>query len=538
LETFVAFAPAGFGQFRAAVPAWLKDKLHHRRLIRDGLGLPPHVPIAFVEHHQAHAASAFYPSPFARAAVLTLDGVGEWATAASGLGERNTLTLDREIRFPHSLGLLYSAFTYYCGFKVNSGEYKLMGLAPYGRPTYRDAILGEVMDLRPDGSFHLDMKYFNYCQGLTMTSRRFDARFGGPPRHPESALTQRHMDLAASVQAATEEAVVRLAADLRSRTGCADLAMAGGVALNCVANGRLVRERVVDNLWVQPAAGDAGGALGAALFAHHRLLGKPREADGRHDRQGGSLLGPSYGDEEIRAAAEAAGLIGTTLDDTARDERVSELLASGKVVGWFQGRMEYGPRALGARSILGDARDPSMQARLNLAIKFRESFRPFAPIVLAERAAEWFDLRGGVESPYMLIVADVNRSRLLPISEADRATMESDPDLLRRVNVPRSTIPAATHVDGSARVQTVDLGRNPGLHALLSAFERRTGCPVLVNTSFNVRGEPIVCTPAEAIRCYLATGMDALAIGGHLFEKGDDRPAASRAAYLAEFALD
>lgn len=433
--------------------------------------------------------------------------------------------------------MLYSAFTYYCGFKVNSGEYKLMGLAPYGKPIYRDQILGEVMDLKADGSFHLDMRYFNYCQGLTMTSRRFEARFGGPPRGPSSALTRRHMDLAASIQAVAGEAVVRLAADLRARTGCAHLAMAGGVALNCVANGRLARERVFDDLWVQPAAGDAGGALGAALFAHHRLLGGPRAADGRRDRMAGGFLGPAYDDAQIRAAADAAGLVGTEPADLA--DRVAGLLAEGKVVGRFDGPMEYGPRALGARSILGDARDPSMQARLNLAIKFREGFRPFAPVVLAERAREWFDLPDGVESPYMLIVADVHASRMLPLSDADRATMEADPDLTRRVNVPRSTIPAATHVDGSARVQTVDAGRNPGLHALLRAFERRTGCPVLVNTSFNVRGEPIVNTPAEAIRCYLATGMDALALGGHLFEKPDaGTPAPARAAYLAEFAPD
>ena len=541
LETYLAFAPSGLNSFSRAMPLWLRDKLHTRRAIRRGLPGPTKAPIVFLDHHESHAASGFFPSPFERAAVLTLDGVGEWSTASLGVGEGNRLRLTDHLKFPHSLGLLYSAFTYYCGFKVNSGEYKLMGLAPYGRPVYADLIRERLIDLKPDGSLHLDMRYFNYCQGLTMTNRRFHALFGGPPRRPESDLQQRHMDLAASIQAVTEEVVLRIARHLHGKTRMRHLVLAGGVALNCVANGRLLREGPFEDLWIQPAAGDAGGALGSALFVWHQLLGRPRQAEGR-DAMRGSLLGPSFDREQIRrflngVEAPAQHFAG----EADLLEHVARLLADGKVVGWFQGRMEFGPRALGARSILGDARSPKMQATMNLKIKYRESFRPFAPVVLREEAHRWFALDPRHESPYMLLVAPVRPEQHVGIPAEARQVMADDPDLRRRVNVVRSTIPAVTHVDYSARVQTVDAERNPRFYGLLRAFRELTGCPVLVNTSFNVRGEPIVCSPQEAFRCFLATDMDALVLEDfvlHKEEMGQRPEAAQQQSYLAQFSLD
>jgi carbamoyltransferase len=542
LETYLSYAPGGFRSFAMAMPLWLKEKLHLRRSIRAGLGGARGPRIVFCDHHESHAASAFFPSPYERAAILTLDGVGEWSTTTRGVGQGHRLALTDEIRFPHSLGLLYSAFTYYCGFKVNSGEYKLMGLAPYGRPLYRDVILERLIDLKPDGSFWLDMDYFTYCQGLTMTGRRFDALFGGPARAPESLLEQRHMDLAASIQAVTEEVVLRLGRDLHARTGERHLVLAGGVALNCVANGRLLREGPFDDLWIQPAAGDAGGALGAALFVWHQLLERPREVD-PGDSQQASWLGPRYTSDQVEQALGRLGASGERYADEAELlERVVALLAAGKVVGWFQDRMEFGPRALGARSILGDPRSPAMQATMNLKIKFRESFRPFAPVVLREQAHEWFAMRPGQESPYMLLVAPVREEKRVPLDAEAERLMREDPDLCRRVNVVRSEIPAVTHVDQSARIQTVDARRHGRFYRLLRAFFAATGCPVLVNTSFNVRGEPIVCTPEDAYRCFQATAMDALVLEDVVLEKDEAAGAgmseAERADHLARFALD
>jgi carbamoyltransferase len=540
LETYLAFAPRGLNSFSLAMPAWLKDKLYTRRAIRRGLPGPCSAPIVFLDHHESHAASAFFPSPFERAAVLTLDGVGEWSTASLGVGDGNRLRLTDHLRFPHSLGLLYSAFTYYCGFKVNSGEYKLMGLAPYGRPVYADLIYRHLIDLKPDGSFWLNQRYFNYCQGLTMTNGRFHRLFGGPPRPPESNLEQRHMDLAASIQAVTEEVLLRIGRHLHRQTGLKHLVLAGGVALNCVANGRLLREGPFEDLWIQPAAGDAGGALGAALFVWHHLLGKPRDPRGR-DAQKGSLLGPAFSSEQVRQFLHAAEAPAQHFADEAELlAHVAGLLAEGKVVGWFSGRMEFGPRALGARSILGDARSPKMQAVMNLKIKFRESFRPFAPVVLREHAHEWFGLKPGQESPYMLLVAPVQEKHWTALDEDEARTMSDDPDLRHRVNVVRSAVPAVTHVDYSARVQTVDEERNLRFYRLLKAFQGLTGCPVLVNTSFNVRGEPIVCTPQEAFRCFQATEMDALVLEDFVLHKDDlgGAPAAARRQYLAQFQLD
>jgi carbamoyltransferase len=541
LETYLAYAPRGLPSFRMAMPLWLKDKLHMRRTLRRGLGSLTQARLIFTDHHESHAASAFFPSPFDRAAIMTLDGVGEWSTATFGFGESNRIHLVEHIALPHSLGLLYSAFTYYCGFKVNSGEYKLMGLAPYGRPIYRDLILQRLVDLKPDGSFWLNMKYFNYCQGLTMTNRRFHELFGGPPRAPESPLEQRHMDVAASIQAVTEEAVLKIARHVRARTGLEHLVLAGGVALNCVANGRLLREGDFKDLWIQPAAGDAGGALGAALFVWYQLLEKPRRPEGR-DAQQGSFLGPSFTTGQVARFLSQRGAFGQRFTrESELLDHVAGLLADGKVVGWFQGRMEFGPRALGARSILGDPRSPAMQATMNLKIKFRESFRPFAPAVLRERASQWFDFQPGQESPYMLLVATVSEDRRVPIDGAVLSTMQHDPDLRRRVNVVRSEVPAVTHVDYSARLQTVDEERNPRFYRLLKAFDHLTGCPMLVNTSFNVRGEPIVCTPEDAYRCFLATDMDALALEDVVIAKDvADREAGleDREAYLAQFQLD
>jgi carbamoyltransferase len=542
LETYLAYAPRGFRSFRLAMPLWLKEKLHMRRTLRLGLKGETRARLIFTDHHESHAASAFFPSPFDRAAILTLDGVGEWSSATFGVGEGNRILLVDHISFPHSLGLLYSAFTYYCGFKVNSGEYKLMGLAPYGRPLYRDTILEKLVELKADGSFWLDMGYFNYCQGLTMTNRRFHHLFGGPPRAPESPLEQRHMDIAASIQAVTEEAVLRIGRHVRERTGLNRLVLAGGVALNCVANGRLLREGDFEDLWIQPAAGDAGGALGAALFVWYQLLDNSRQPDCRHDAQRGSFLGPSFTSDEVVRFLEGQGAPGQHFaDESDLLQHVAGLLADGKVVGWFQGRMEFGPRALGARSILGDPRSPTMQSTMNLKIKFRESFRPFAPSVLQDRAPDWFDLKPGQESPYMLLVAPVLDERRVPVESEALEIMQRDPDLRRRVNVVRSEVPAVTHVDYSARLQTVDESRNPRFYRLLEAFDRLTGCPVLVNTSFNVRGEPIVCTPADAYRCFLATAMDALVLEDVVIVKGALTPAArseTREAYLAQFQLD
>ncbi|HEX6237045.1 MAG TPA: carbamoyltransferase [Acidimicrobiales bacterium] len=533
LDTYVAYAPAGLRSFLRAMPLWLNEKLHTARTIRRELDGRYGKRLVFTEHHESHAASAFFPSPFDRAAILTLDGVGEWATATYGVGQENTIDLRAELRFPHSLGLLYSAFTYYCGFRVNSGEYKLMGLAPYGEPVYAELIRDRLLDLRDDGSFRLDLRYFNYCQGLTMTSRRFDALFGGPPRRPEGPITQREMDLAASIQQVTEDVVVRAARHLHDETGLTDLCMAGGVALNCVANGRILRDTPFERIWVQPAAGDAGGSLGVALFIWHQLLGSPRSAS-PGDSQRGSLLGPGFSDHEVCAALDRAGATYEVVeDDDELCDLAAELLAQGKVVGWFQGRMEFGPRALGARSILGDPRDPEMQSLMNRKIKFRESFRPFAPAVLADDAHEWFGLPAGHDSPYMLLVAPVATAHRRPEAVADGVIG------LDKLKVPRSDIPAVTHVDHSARLQTVDRERHGRFHALLERFKQKTGCPVLINTSFNVRGEPIVCTPHDAYRCFMATNIDVLVIEHAVLQKQHQAEALADAdAYRRQFALD
>jgi carbamoyltransferase len=516
LETYVSFAPRGFSSFRLAMSSWLGEKLHLRELLgRDleqvdpALGKPDK--LLFCEHHLSHAASAFFPSPFERAAILTLDGVGEWATTAAGLGEGATIDLKKEIEFPHSLGLLYSAFTYYCGFKVNSGEYKLMGLAPYGEPRFAQSILENLIDLKSDGSFRLNLNYFDYCSGLRMTNGRFDKLFGAPPRVPETMLDQRHMDLAASIQAVTNEAVARLARSTVAEMGTRNLCLAGGVALNCVANGKLLEAGVVDEIFIQPAAGDAGGAVGAALAAYHDGARRPRRMTSP-DGMRGSYLGPSFDDEAIEEALNKLGARYDRLEKEGLIDRTARALADGKVVGWFQGRMEFGPRALGARSILADPRSPQMQKKLNLKIKYRESFRPFAPSVLAERAGEWFDLK--FDSPYMLLVANVRHDRLIDVSPEDDGLFG-----IERLNVPRSQIPAVTHLDRSARVQTVHAQTNSLFHALIKRFDELTGCPMLVNTSFNVRGEPIVCSPDEAYRCFMATDMDLLAMGSLVLDK-------------------
>lgn len=521
LETYTAFAPRGFQSFRVAIPVWLREKLFLKDLLCKELNaLAPNADFAsrlrFSEHHVSHAASAFFPSPFEEAAVLTMDGVGEWATTSLAIGRGNTLDVVQEIHFPHSLGLLYSAFTYYTGFKVNSGEYKVMGLAPYGKPVYLATILDHLIDVKPDGSFRLDQSYFNYCTGLTMTSPKFHALFGGPPRHSDEPLTQRHMDLAASVQAATEHIVLRLARAVRKQTGVQNLCLAGGVALNCVANGKLLRDGAFDAIWVQPAAGDAGGALGAALAVHHLPLGQPRAVP-RGDAMKGSYLGPEFAQADIERRLTALGACFTVLTDEDLFELGAATLAQGQAVAWFQGRMEFGPRALGARSILGDPRSATMQSVLNLKVKYRESFRPFAPSVLREDLSDWFDM--GVDSPYMLMVADVASAHRKPMTPAEQRLFGID-----KLNVPRSDIPAVTHVDYSARIQTVHAQTNPRYHALISAFKRLTGCPVVVNTSFNVRGEPIVCTPEDAYRCFMGTELDALAIGNCWLSKAEQNP--------------
>ncbi len=534
LETYVALAPSGFRSFLMAIPLWLREKLFQKILLRDelkklGAGADIESRLLFAEHHQSHAASAFFASPFDEAVVLTMDGVGEWTTTSAAVGSGNRLDMVKEIHFPHSIGLLYSAFTYYLGFKVNSGEYKVMGLAPYGEPKYAGLILEKLVDLKADGTFRLDMQYFDYCTGLKMINEKFGQLFGGPERKPEQALTQKHMDLAASIQWVTEEVMLRLTRALASETGSENLCLAGGVALNCVANGRVLRDGSFKNIWVQPAAGDAGGAVGAALAAYYTHLGNPRQTNGR-DSMSGGYLGPSYQQSEIEQQLTAAGARFKTLDDADLIESTADAIARGKAIGWFQGRMEFGPRALGARSILGDPRSATMQKTLNLKVKYRESFRPFAPAVLREDVADWFDLE--CDSPYMLFVANVAESRQRLMTEDEQALFGID-----KLNVPRSDIPAVTHVDYSARIQTVERETNPRFHALLAAFKARTGCPVLVNTSFNVRGEPIVNTPQDAFRCFMGSEIDLLVIGNSVLYK-EEQDQRLKMNYSTAFELD
>ena len=534
LQTYFSTAPAGLRSFHKAMPVWLRQKLWipmeiEKSMLRIGMEMPKK--LYFPEHHESHAASAFFPSPYESAAVLTVDGVGEWATTTLGRGEGNRLDLLKEIRFPHSLGLLYSAFTYFCGFKVNSGEYKLMGLAPYGRPVYADLIRKHLLDLRDDGSFRLDMRYFDYLSGLRMTNRRFADLFGGPPRKPEADITEREMDLAASVQRVTEEILLHMARHLHSMTGEKNLCMAGGVALNCVANGLLMREGPFENIWIQPAAGDAGGALGAALSAWHLAENQPRQvrSDGR-DTMKGSFLGPAYSDDEIGEFLQANAYPARRLGETEWAPEIARLIAGENVIGLVNGRMEFGPRALGGRSILGDARSPRMQSVMNLKIKFRESFRPFAPVCLEEMASEYFELNA--PSPYMLIVQNVRPERLLPADERGQVSFHA------RIQQPRSDIPAVTHVDNSARIQTVNEEQNPALYRLIKAFRDLTGCGLLINTSFNVRGEPIVCTPSDAYRCFMRSGMDYLVLGSHLLDKRDQPPLGEDSDWQSTFGLD
>ncbi|SRR6266851_3444872 len=535
LETYVAFAPRGLASFSMAVPLWVKEKLFQKLLLKRelealGLGASLEAKLLFAEHHQSHAASAFFPSPFAEAAVLTMDGVGEWATTSMGIGRGNSLEILKEIHFPHSLGLLYSAFTYYTGFKVNSGEYKLMGLAPYGEPKFAGRILDQLIDLKPDGSFRLNLAYFDYCTGLRMTNARFDELFGGPPRDPDERLTQRHMDIAASIQAVTDEAVLRLTRAIAAETGLPNLCLAGGVALNCVTNGRVLRDGRFTRLWIQPAAGDAGGALGAALCGYHLFKAQPRTHPNPLDAMEGSYLGPWFAQEDVERRLKQLGAIYSVLPDQELIGATVGALVDGRAVGWFQGRMEFGPRALGARSILGDPRSPTMQSTLNLKVKYRESFRPFAPSVLAEEAGKWFDL--DAESPYMLIVADVAHRHRRAMSPTEQHLFG-----IEKLNVPRSAIPAVTHVDYSARIQTVHRETNPRYHELLTAFHQRTGCPILVNTSFNVRGEPIVGTPEDAFRCFMGTDIEALALG-NCFLRKEDQDLRLRLNYKNRFAPD
>lgn len=537
LETYLAYAPRGFRSFLKAMPLWMRQKLHLPREMDKGLDHKYKGRYVFLEHHESHAASAFFPSPFQESAILTMDGVGEWATTSIGTGKGNQIELLKELHFPHSLGLLYSAFTYFTGFRVNSGEYKLMGLAPYGRPIYRDVILDSLIDLKDDGSFRMNMDCFNYCAGMTMTNDRFAALFDGPARVSESRITQREMDIAASIQVVTEEIVLRMAKHVRQTTGMRNLCLAGGVALNCVANGKILRERIFDNLWIQPAAGDAGGALGAAMFVWHQLLDQPRETNETHDTQSGSLLGPVYDDATIREFLDSTDAVYETFDtDENLVDAVAECLATEKVVGHFGGRMEFGPRALGARSILGDPRSPNMQSVMNLKIKFRESFRPFAPSVLREHASDYFDMNPEDESPYMLLVAPVSEKRCIDDQDAPDDLEGID----RLLKVCRSDVPAITHVDYSARVQTVDPDRNERYYSIIQGFYEKTGCPVVINTSFNIRGEPIVCTPENAYRCFLATHMDVLVLGNILLRK-EDQPESSKRdvdGYLEQFTLD
>ena len=535
METYLAMAPKGLRSFQMAVPLWLREKLFQKTLLCEELekfgenGVDWRKRLLFSEHHMSHAASAFFPSPHAEAAVLTMDGVGEWATTSFAMGRGNRLDILKEIHFPHSLGLLYSAFTYYTGFKVNSGEYKLMGLAPYGKPVYAQQIFDNLLDVKADGSFRMNMEYFDYCTGLRMTNRRFDQLFGGPRRGPEELLTQRHMDLAASVQAVLEEVVLRMTRTLAVESGATALCLAGGVALNCVANGKILRDGRFQKIWIQPAAGDAGGAVGAALAAWHMHLGQPRTPP-KSDGMKGAYLGPSFRQSEVEQRLSALGASFTVMGDEELLAATVDALEAGKAVGWFQGRMEFGPRALGGRSILGDPRSSRMQSVLNLKVKFRESFRPFAPSVLRESVADWFEM--DVDSPYMLLVAEVRGARRRVMTEAEERLFG-----IEKLNVVRSDIPAVTHVDYSARVQTVSAESNPRYHALLKAFRDRTGCPVLVNTSFNVRSEPIVCTPEDAFGCFMGTGIEVL-VAENCFLRKDDQPAALLRRYETSFAPD
>ncbi|MCW9034153.1 MAG: carbamoyltransferase [Rhodospirillales bacterium] len=535
LKTYIAFAPRGFGSFKKAIPIWLKEKLFQKNMLR--MELQKFAPdfdwknkLQFAEHHLSHAASAFFPSPFDDAVVLTMDGVGEWATASVAIGRGSKLEITKELHFPHSLGLLYSAFTYYTGFKVNSGEYKVMGLAPYGEPKYASTIIENLMDLKEDGSFRLDQSYFDYCTGLRMTNEKFATLFGGPARKSEEDLTQKHMDLAASIQAVTEEVMLRITRSLAEETGIPNLCLAGGVALNCVANGKILRDGAFKNIWVQPAAGDAGGALGAALASHYIFHEKPRATHEGKDTMQGSYLGPSYEQNEIEERLSKVGAKFTTLNEDELIERTAEALADEKAIGWFQGRMEFGPRALGGRSILGDPRSSSMQKTLNLKVKYRESFRPFAPSVLTEDFRDWFDIDS--DSPYMLMVADVKNERRKQMSEEEESLFGID-----KLNVVRSELPAITHVDYSARIQTVHKETNPRYYDLISAFKKKTGCPVVVNTSFNVRGEPIVCTPEDAFHCLMGTEIDVLVVGNSIL-LSDEQDPSLRLDYKKQFELD
>jgi len=535
IETYLSFAPRGFRSFRMALPLWLGEKLFQKRLLRQQLQrLEPDYTLngslLFTEHHLSHAASAFFASPFDEAAVLTMDGVGEWTTTSMGMGRGNQLDIHKELHFPHSLGLLYSAFTYYTGFKVNSGEYKVMGLAPYGEPKYAQLILDHLIDLKPDGTFRLDMDYFDYCTGLTMTNARFHALFGGPPRPPEEWMVQRHMDLAASIQAVTEEVMLRLSRSVHAETGAENLCLAGGVALNCVANGKILRDGRFKRIWIQPAAGDAGGALGAALAAYYQFHHQPRTPQRNSDAMQGALLGPEYSQAELEQRLRAAGARFSVLPYETHLDQAAQDLAAGRALGWFHGRMEFGPRALGARSVLGDPRSPSMQSVLNLKVKYRESFRPFAPAVLREDVGEWFELDD--DSPYMLLVAGVRPDRRRAMTAEEQALFGID-----KLNVPRSEIPAVTHVDYSARVQTVHAETNPRFHDLIRRFKAETGCGVLVNTSFNVRGEPIVCTPEDAFRCFMGTEIERLSIGDCYLHK-EAQDLALKLDYKNAFELD
>jgi carbamoyltransferase len=529
LETYLGVAPKGYRSFLKAAPLWLKEKLHMDKQIRDELRYDGE--LQYAEHHESHAASAFFPSPFEEAAILTMDGVGEWATASMGVGSGSNIELRKEIHWPDSLGLLYSAFTYYTGFKVNSGEYKVMGLAPYGEPKYADLIYRELIDLREDGSFKLNQKYFNYLSGLTMTGPAFDDLFGGPPRVPESKLTQREMDLARSVQDVTEEIMLRMARTAHRETGLRNLCLAGGVALNCVGNGRLLREGPFENLWVQPAAGDAGGALGVAQLIWHRTCERSRRTSPGTDSMKGAYLGPSFSPEAIQQYLDSRGAVYERLERGEVLDRTASSLADEKIVGWFNGRMEFGPRALGARSILGDPRSPRMQAQMNLKIKFREGFRPFAPSVLCDRVSDYFELDH--ESPYMLLVAPVKKDRQIPMTKEQRVLWG-----IEKLNVPRSDIPAVTHIDYSARIQTVDRRTNPDYYDLIRRFESLTGCGLLVNTSFNVRGEPIVCSPEDAYRCFMRTHIDYLVLGPFLLDKKEQPEWEELTEWREEFQLD
>ncbi|MBK9098598.1 MAG: carbamoyltransferase [bacterium] len=529
LETYLTFAPIGIKSFIKAMPLWIKEKLWMKELIKKELGYEGK--IIFPEHHESHAASAFFPSPYKEAAILTMDGVGEWTTSSYGIGKENSIELWADIKFPHSLGLLYSAFTYYTGFKVNSGEYKVMGLAPYGEPKYKKLIYDHLIDVKDDGSFRMNMKYFNYCQGLTMTNEKFNKLFGGPPRVPETKLTQKDMDLARSLQEVTEEIVLKMGNHVYKETGMKNLVLAGGVALNCVANGKLLREGPFENIWIQPAAGDAGGALGAALLGWFSYLGNPRVSDDKSDSQQGSYLGPEYSEGYIHSFIQSSNLVAKKYQEDELIKILAGLIAEEKVVGWFDGRMEFGPRALGARSIIGDARSPKMQALMNIKIKFREGFRPFAPSVLFEKVSEYFEFEK--ESPYMLQVADVKKERRIKMTEDEDNLWGID-----KLNVVRSDIPAITHVDYSARLQTVHKETNPRYHRLIEEFEKHTGCAVIINTSFNVRGEPIVCTPEDAYKCFMRTNIDYLVLGNYLLSKEDQKPLEKDTDWKKEFALD